>query len=501
MRHIPATMCTQHPDHASLPYWDKGGNPFVSTKEEVEECFSSFYDLGAEEFMWDWEGKYVDEAVVEKLLMGHLDFFRKKQLGRDLFLTYRIPNIWAEPQYSLSRAFMTILTFSKLGVDLGFKQAPVWEVILPMTDSAKKMIYIQKTFAEFSRLISRLFGYQKTLKYLAVLPLIEDIDSLTHPEQILNQYLTAHKRYFRFTPTYLRPHIARSDPALNAGLIPAVLAAKAALSQIYLFGQKKNIKVFPAIGVGSLPFRGACNPHNLAEFMEEYKGVRTIYIQSAFRYDYPLAEVKAAVKTLNEKLAESEPEIYSNQEIAGIKKINQIAASYYQKTVEKLAPFINQTAEAVPRRRERRLHIGLFGYSRAIGRKKLPRAIPFTAVLYSLGVPPEFIAVGRTIKKLNNDERALLRKVFKNFQRELIYTGRFLNKYNLTELAKTNSAWSEIAKDIEYLEKFLGKELGPWSNEDMIYRNLTSNILLLLKDNKDISELIVETGKYRRSLG
>ncbi|HLA14920.1 MAG TPA: phosphoenolpyruvate carboxylase, partial [Gemmatimonadaceae bacterium] len=44
-----------------------------------------------------------------------------------------------------------------------------------------------------------------------------------------------------------------------------------------------------------------------------------------------------------------------------------------------------------PRRRLRKLHVGLFGYSRDSAGLKLPRAIPFCASLYSLGLPPELL--------------------------------------------------------------------------------------------------------------
>ncbi|MBU4421505.1 phosphoenolpyruvate carboxylase, partial [Patescibacteria group bacterium] len=259
--------------------------------------------------------------------------------------------------------------------------------------------------------------------------------------------------------------------------------------------------MFPAIGVGSLPFRGACNPNNINEFVDEYRGVRTVYIQSAFRYDYPLEAVKKSIKFLNKKLPILEPEIYSKKEIDMIQEINELASKPYRKTVEALAPFINKFSEFVPKRRERRLHVGLFGYARAIGNKKLPRAIPFTAILYSLGVPPEFIGTGRAIKKLKKEQGLLVSKVYKNLKRDLVYAGRFLNRHNLNELSKLRVAFRDIEEDIKYLEEELGVELGPWSNEDMIYRNLTGNVLLKLKDGKDISELIVETGKYRRSLG
>lgn len=74
-RKIPATMVTQHPDHAGKPYWhDK---PYISTQYEAEEAYRSFSELGATEYKWDWEGKLVDESVVERLYGEHFDFFSK----------------------------------------------------------------------------------------------------------------------------------------------------------------------------------------------------------------------------------------------------------------------------------------------------------------------------------------------------------------------------------------------------------------------------------------
>lgn len=59
---------------------------------EVEETFRSYSELGVDEAMWDAEGKDVDYHVVRKILSRYPDFFRERELGRDLFLTYRIPN-------------------------------------------------------------------------------------------------------------------------------------------------------------------------------------------------------------------------------------------------------------------------------------------------------------------------------------------------------------------------------------------------------------------------
>src|SRR5262245_40157555 len=151
-RKIPATMATQHPDHANVPYWKNNNEAFINAQEEVEECYRSFQDLQCQEYMWDWEGKYVDEAVVDKLFSTYFDFFKKKRLGRDVFLTFRLPNIWLEKGYRLARAYMGILTFEDLSNDLSFDCPPVFEVILPMTDEAKKLAYLQKTFAQVARL-------------------------------------------------------------------------------------------------------------------------------------------------------------------------------------------------------------------------------------------------------------------------------------------------------------------------------------------------------------
>ncbi|HEX5035268.1 MAG TPA: phosphoenolpyruvate carboxylase, partial [bacterium] len=90
-RRVPATMATQHPDNAFKPYWNT--KPFISTSREVEECYRSFSDMGCQEYMWDWEGKFVDEAVVDRLYLKYFDYFVKHPLGKEKFLTFRVPNI------------------------------------------------------------------------------------------------------------------------------------------------------------------------------------------------------------------------------------------------------------------------------------------------------------------------------------------------------------------------------------------------------------------------
>ena len=78
-RKIPATMVTQHPDNASKPYWHN--ETFIRSQYEAEEAFLSFSELGATEYKWDWEGKLVDESVLERLFGEHFAYFKKNPLA------------------------------------------------------------------------------------------------------------------------------------------------------------------------------------------------------------------------------------------------------------------------------------------------------------------------------------------------------------------------------------------------------------------------------------
>ena len=499
-RKIPATMATQHPDNAGAPYWEKDGDGFVSTQEEIQECTSAFRDLGCQEFMWDCEGKYVDEAVVDKLFHTYHDYFKRHQLGRDVFLTFRIPNIWQEAGYSLARAMMAIHTAESFARDLKFHTPPLFEVILPMTRSADNIIHIQRTFSQLSTFTGKLFKDPSYFSYLNVLPLLERVEDLAFPRKLLDRYLVLHRREYGSKPKYLRLHIARSDPALNSGLVPAVVAGKIALSEYHRFGRDHGIEVFPAIGVGTLPFRGSLSPERISEFFREYSGIRTVYIQSAFRYDFPLPTVKAAITRLNRELPKTPVQLMPSKEIAEARRICRMFVPHYCTTVETIAPVINQIANQVPARRERKLHVGLFGYSRSVGKQRLPRAIPFTAALYSLGVPPELIGTGRGLREAQKNGIDIER-YYRNFRSDLKLAGRYLNKENLARLAARHRGWKSVQEDVAYVEQYLGTELGPRSKSDRLHHHFASNVVFLWEEGLPVTSEIIQSGKLRKSLG
>lgn len=493
-------MATQHPDNAKAPYWEKDGDGFVSSGEETAECVDAFRGLNVEEFMWDWEGKFTDEAVIDRLFHHYLDYFRKNPLGLKKRLTFRIPNIWQEKGYSLIRSLMVVLTSEDFARDLNFHYPPLFEVILPMTENAKQLIFIQKSFRELARLKSKMFSkFKKNTEYVRIIPLFEGVDTQINAKKILTNYTKLHKKTFGFNPDHLRVFIARSDPAMVSGILSTVLANKIILSDLRELEKETGINIYPILGAGALPFRGGLNPANIKEFDKEYPGVNTITIQSAFRYDYPINQVKKAIEYYNQKPM-GESQTIPRADRRELIKLIEVFEQEYKSRFNKVVTDLKFIFSAFPRRRERHLHIGLLAYGRKMNKMVLPRAITFTGSFYSLGVPPEFLGIG-SLAKMQNDDLMLLDKYYKNYKSNFKQAGRFLNWKNLNKLAQNKKSWGNIRKDIETAEKVLGINFKPEKKEEILHAKLTSSLLNSRNNHKKIKKLVTETGILRKSLG
>jgi len=503
MRHIPTTMSTQHPDNASAPRWESNGDGFVSVAEEIKECAWCFQGLKTQEFMWDWEGKYADEAVIDKLFEQYHDYFKKHELGKDIFLTFRLPNVWKEKGYSLLRALMVVLTSEEFARDLELHTPPLFEAILPMTERAEQLMYVQDSFRKLARFKSKTFTHSTHphSEMIHMIPLVEGVEHQVSIRKLLERYAALHRHKFRSKLPYVRPFLARSDPALASGLLATALANKHALSDIALFSEEHQVPTFPIIGVGSLPFRGGLHPDRLESFLTQNAGVRTVTVQSAFRYDFSESAVSRALQTLHQKLPKTETIIIAPRDRAGLKRVIKTASERYQISLRRMLKDVCPFFELVPRRRERRLHVGFLSYNRSVGTHQLPRAISFTAAFYSLGVPPEFIALGRTLASLSPKELMLIDRYYPTLRDDVLEAGRFLNKENIARLQKQNRVWASYSQDIEKAEHILGVTCAPRSTDDAVHGNLSSNLLLQKNDARAVRELITRTGVLRRSLG
>lgn len=485
---IPRCMSTQHPDNVHVPFFAREQK--IGGEDEVKEAFYTYSHLGIDEQMWDVEGKEVDNYVVKKLLTTYEHFFREHILGEDLFLTLRVPNpveeraeakILLETLESIPRSFDASALFYNRDV------APIFEVILPMTDSAASIDHIYRYYKDFivgrqdkvfkkgDITIGEWIGQFKPAS-VNVIPLMEDLYHQLAADQIVREYLSDKKDV-----TDQRVFLARSDPAMNYGIFGAVVSNKTALWRLQKLSGEIGVNLHPIVGAGSAPFRGNLSPKTVRRFTKEYPSVETFTLQSAFKYDYPLDEIRDAVHYLQHHY---QPGRATEFDIEGSLKLTEEYTKVYQSQVKELAPVVNKMAKFIPKRRDRKLHTGLFGYARSLDGVTLPRAISFTASLYSLGCPPELL--GLTAFTRATYSRA--RETYYFFEEDLRDALRGLNP------------------DSPYLPTGLLpklEELGIRYEIDPEQKKLSDQILKALEEGKSerLSELVLLAGQARQFLG
>ena len=156
--------------------------------------------------------------------------------------------------------------------------------------------------------------------------------------------------------------------------------------------------------------------------------------------------------------------------------------------MQKLIRAISTVSNHIPRRRDRRLHVGLFGYGRSMEGVEgvtLPRAIRFTASLYSIGVPPELLGLAA----LDQADLAFVREVYPNLDGDLRAALRFANERHVKELLG---------------EPYL-RLLGQFTDEiDRVHEGLTSAIRASISGSsatEHVSHFVEEAAHLRRFLG
>lgn len=484
---IPRCMSTQHPDNVNAPFFSESSE--IGGEEEIIEAYYAFSHIGCDEQMWDCEGKEIDNYVIKKLLTKYKPFFDENRLGSEVFLTFRVPNptiekaeakILIETLESIPRSFDASNSIYKDDI------APIFEVILPMTTSFSCIDRVYRYYKNFVAgkqnevfrngdiTIADWIGKFSPEK-INVIPLVENMESILNAHNILKMYLQDKE------VEYQRIFFARSDPALNYGLVSAVLINKIALQNIFALSDEINLPIFPIIGVGSAPFRGNLTPRTAERVLKEYPSVQTYTIQSAFKYDYSMGDIRNAIDTLRQRKMKR-PQLIESEKCL---KIIQKYTKEYNKQIIILAPIINKVSKFFPKRRKRKLHIGLFGYSRSMGESIiLPRAITFTGALYSLGIPPEILG----LNALDINDLDIIKNYYINFEEDLKDALKYYNPEP-----------GFLIKDID--EKIKELSLDFQQNEE--HKKITDDITTSVKKMKviDLSEQIVMAANIRKFLG
>jgi phosphoenolpyruvate carboxylase len=483
---IPKCMSTQHPDNVNIPFF--ANSPDMDNEDEVEEAFYAYSHLGCDEQMWDYEGKEGDAFVVKKLLTRYKNFFDKNRLGENIFLTLRLPN----PEFERPEAKILIETLESIPRSFDashtvFKDEipPIFEVILPM---AQSQLALDRIYSYYHKFVIGKQDYQPlenditiaewvgkfAPKSINVIPLFEDKEHTLDSHKILEAYLKTKK------VEYQRVFYARSDPALNYGLLSAVLINKVAHQRIQDLSEKISVEFYPIIGVGSPVFRGNFKPETVDSVTKEYPSVYTYTIQSAFKYDNPPDEIINAMKKLKD-IPVKRPHLMEEEKCL---EIIEKFSDAYSKQILKIAPMVNRIAPYSPKRRRRNLHIGLFGYCRDVGEFCLPRAIGFTAAMYSIGIPPSLIGLNCLTQK---DYDFILTQ-YVNFEEDL---KEALKYYNPKQDFLTFDVLSTLKDfNIEY-------EL------DEIHQKYTDDIIHSLKKEQPegLTEKILLAASRRKFLG
>ncbi len=215
--------------------------------------------------------------------------------------------------------------------------------------------------------------------------------------------------------------------------------------------------------------------------MNEYPSAHTFTIQSAFKYDNPSEEVSEAIRRLKQRKTGPPQEVDEEKCLKIIRKYSQ----EYRRQVARLAPVINEVARYVPSRRKRKLHIGLFGYSREVEGITLPRAIAFTAALYSIGLPPEILG----LNILDEDDLQFIKEVYVNFEDDVGDALRYFNPGVL----------SLLPKELETIVRDFPVDF----DIDEGHKEITDYVVDSVRKNKTegLKEYVLRAANLRRFLG
>ena len=486
---IPRCMSTQHPDNVAMPFFAQSAP--LTAEDEVREAYYAYSHLGCDEQMWDFEGKEVDGHVVEKLLSTYESFFAEHPIGESVHLTPRIPNPALEP--TQAKIVLEVLQSLPRHADIARvfydrERPPILELIHPMTTSARELDRVREYYERFvagmehetlgadERPLGAWFG-RFSPPTVRMIPLIEDREHLLAADDLVRDYLRGKEL------DHMRVFIARSDPALNYGYVSAVLLALVALERLDALEQEAGVAIHPVIGVGSVPFRGGLAPRTVDRVLATYPSVQTFTIQSAFKYDHPPDAVRDGIAKL---LAHDRQSPLAIDESRATGLLDRLVARY-QAEVQELAPLVNSVARAVPRRRLRKMHVGLFGYNRASAGVSLPRAIPFCASLYSLGLPPEVIGLAA----LTDADWSWLRATVPSLESELADAMRYLDRDAIAWLPPL------VRESIER-----ARSLVDVRDTDTEHREITREVRrVAASSGAPMTELIVRAAALRHFLG
>lgn len=535
MNRIPTSMMTQHPDSASR---------YVPIQDEPEEAVQALTPapegLGLEEVMVDFEGKLTPYHQTAQIAMGLLE--KGIVPGRDARLTPRLPSAAKETPFRQLMALLSVIETNYKVREQADVDA-VGEVVVPMVESADELMTVRRRIEDVTHLAHVEFGFEDDPSRIHVIPLIEEVPELLGTADMLDAFVVKYTEK-GLPAESMRVLLGRSDPALAYGLVSAVLAVKSAISGCAEVAEKHSMKIHPILGAGALPFRGHVALDNIENTLHEFAGVRTVTVQSGMRYDVGPDATRSLAAILRQRLSKGRPRRFSAEEEAALRRTIGVFTKNYLSVFNLIIDPVCRLADLVPRRRDRLARISAVGYARDLPKPggllregdddalaaelaaisfeadvDLPRAITYTAALYSIGMPPELIGVGRGLDELETRHGSeavdWLLSVYPSLRDDLAFATRFVQLDNAAEFFSPE-ATELLRADVEIACRRLDIEPGPRGKDDRFHLTLMETSRAMLKqlagiggeplsdhdlESELVSDWILKMGKVRGSLG
>ncbi len=528
---IPATMMTQHPDSAMR---------YVSVRDEPAEAIDALtpqpVGLGLEEVMVDYEGKLTPYHQTAEIALGLSE--RGIVPGEDVLVTPRIPSAGKETVFHQLMALMSII---ESNFKLSEGGGRIGEVVVPMVETAAELVAVRRRIEDVIDLGHKEFGIPRDPDEVQVIPLIEEVPELLGAGELLDGYLEA-AADAGYGIGRLRVMFGRSDSAMVYGLVPSVLAVKVAIADCHRRAADAGKPLFPILGGGVLPFRGHVSLDNLERLAEDYAGTSTITIQSGLRYDCGSEAARQMALRTRELLEARSPLAYDDEERRFIEALIGIFTIPYLESFSRLIGAVTAMSDLIPRRRDRLARKSAVGYARDAARPEklaarigdgevaaalreratlvggdLPRAISFTAALYSMGLPPEFIGTGRGLvavrERFGQEGIDRLQEIYPGLADSMKQAARFAAP-SIAAGHLDEELMDQVRADFEAVEGILGIAAGPRDDDDRRYHMLLETLQPMIRqlvsggkwygdaaDADLVSDWVSRLGRLRGSLG